>query len=233
MAQTPVTFRIPGDALPYTPNADVPAGTVVLIGNKVTITKEKLFANVQGDVHVKGVFNFPKDASVFAAGDPVFWNPTGNPVGGTAGSGAATSTPTAYFAGYVVPDGAALTGDETVDVKLAASELSATSGVAATIPTATVAATGSAQGDAAAVATGFTLVTAADGTKGVILPAASAGKKVEIKNGANAVLKIYPATGDAINAIAANGALSIAALTSVILTAYDATTWYSTPLLPS
>lgn len=103
------------------------------------------------------------------------------------------------------------------------------------VPSATVAAAGSVQGDAAAVATGFTLVTAADAIKGVILPAAVAGLVCIIKNAdaANAILKIYPATGDAINAIAANSALSIAAKTSVILVAYDATTWYSVPLLPS
>lgn len=101
------------------------------------------------------------------------------------------------------------------------------------IPSATVAAAGNAQGNAAAVTTGFTLVTAADGTKGVILPTAVAGLQVIIKNGAAAVLKIYPATSDAINAIAANGSLDIASLTSVYLVAFDATTWYSIPLLPS
>jgi len=101
------------------------------------------------------------------------------------------------------------------------------------IPTATVAATGSLQTDAAAVTTGFTLVSAADATKGVKLPAAAAGLQVIIKNGANAVLKIWPNTDDAINAVGANNAFSIAALTSVHLISYDATTWYSLPLLPS
>lgn len=103
------------------------------------------------------------------------------------------------------------------------------------IPTATVAATGSVQGDAAAVGEGFTLVTAADATKGVILPSAVAGMQVIIKNAdaANAILKIYPNTSDAINALSANAALSIAAKTSVLLVAYDATTWYTLPLLAS
>lgn len=98
---------------------------------------------------------------------------------------------------------------------------------------ATVAATGSDQAGAASVDVGFTLVSAADGTKGVKLPAAAAGKRVEIKNNVNAVLKVYPATGDAINAIAANSALSMAALTSAVFNAYDDTTWYTTPLVPS
>lgn len=100
-------------------------------------------------------------------------------------------------------------------------------------PTATVAATGSVQGDAASVATGFTLATGADGTVGVKLPAAAAGLQCTIKNNTNAVLKVWPATGDAINAIAANSSLSMAALTSAVFTAYDATTWYSTPTVPS
>ena len=101
------------------------------------------------------------------------------------------------------------------------------------IPTATVAATGTLQTDAAAVTTGFTLVTAADAAKGVKLPTAAAGLQVIIKNGANAVLKISPNTSDGINAIAVNSSLDIAALTAVHLIAYDATTWYSLPLLPS
>jgi cobalamin biosynthesis protein CobD/CbiB len=58
---------------------------------------------------------------------------------------------------------------------------------------------------------------------------------IVIKNSdaANAVLKVWPATGDAINAIAANSALSMAAKTSALFVSLDGTTWYTTPLLPS
>jgi hypothetical protein len=103
------------------------------------------------------------------------------------------------------------------------------------IKSATVAAAGSNQGTATAVAAGFTLVTGADAAKGVVLPAASAGLIVIIKNAdaANAVLKVYPASGDAINALAANASYDMAAKTSVLLVAYDSTTWYSVPLLAS
>lgn len=101
------------------------------------------------------------------------------------------------------------------------------------LKSATVAATGSTQTDAAAVTAGFTLVSAADGTKGVVLPAASAGLVVIIKNGAGAILKIYPASGDAVNALSANASYNIAANTSTLLVAYDSTTWYSVPLLAS
>jgi hypothetical protein len=101
-----------------------------------------------------------------------------------------------------------------------------------------VAAAGSAQGDAGAVtaaAPAFVHGTAADGTKGIVLPAAAAGKMYIVKNSdaANAVLKVYPASGDAINALSADAAISMAAKTSAVFVALDATTWYTVPLLPS
>ncbi len=102
-----------------------------------------------------------------------------------------------------------------------------------TVPVASVAATGTDQASAADLAVGFSAVTAADGTKGVKLPAAAAGLRCEVKNVAAAVLKIYPNTSDAINALNANASLDIAASTSCILVAADDTTWYSIPLLPS
>jgi hypothetical protein len=101
------------------------------------------------------------------------------------------------------------------------------------VASATVAATGSTQADAAQLAGGFTLVSAADATKGVKLPSAVAGRMVIIKNGANAVLKVWPSTGDAVNAIAVDSNYVLAANTSSILVAYDSTTWYSVPLLAS
>jgi hypothetical protein len=100
--------------------------------------------------------------------------------------------------------------------------------------TATVAAAGADNTDAAAVDYGFTLVSAANGTKGVILPAAVAGKVVYIKNNVAANLKVYPASGDQINALTVTtGALTIGSLKAAMFHAYDTTTWYTTPLVPS
>jgi hypothetical protein len=97
-----------------------------------------------------------------------------------------------------------------------------------------VAATGSAQGDAAQLSEGLTIVTGADGTKGVLLPTAVAGMTVLVKGTTAGVLKIYPATGAAINAISANGALSLASgVIPVILVAKSATQWYTFPLVAS
>jgi hypothetical protein len=89
------------------------------------------------------------------------------------------------------------------------------------------------QGDAAALAEGLNVVSDANGTKGVILPTAVAGAVVIVKNTTAAALKIYPASGAAINAVAADGAYSITNLTSTLLVASSATQWYSVPLVAS
>lgn len=107
-----------------------------------------------------------------------------------------------------------------------------------TINVEAVAAAGSAQGDAtAATETGPALIhgTGADGTKGIKLPAAAAGRILFVKNAdaANAILKVYPASGDAINALSGDTAISMAAKTSAVFIAVDATTWFTIPLLPS
>lgn len=101
------------------------------------------------------------------------------------------------------------------------------------LPVAAVAATGDAQGNAAALSEGLNVVSAADGNKGVRLPTAVAGMVVIVKNTAAGALKIYPASGGAINAVSANGAYSITNLTSTLLVASSATQWYSVPLVAS
>lgn len=101
------------------------------------------------------------------------------------------------------------------------------------LPVAAVAAAGANQGNAAALSEGLNVVSAADGAKGVRLPTAVAGTVVIVKNTVAAALLIYPATGAAINAVAANGAYSIANLTSTMLVASSATQWFSVPLVAS
>ena len=103
------------------------------------------------------------------------------------------------------------------------------------IASATVAAAGSNQSGATQIAGGFTLVSAADDAKGVKLPAAVAGRICIVKNAVtNKALLLYPATDDKINGgTATSGSLSLSGGTIAMLIAYDATDWYSLPLLPS
>lgn len=99
---------------------------------------------------------------------------------------------------------------------------------------ATVAAAGSVQGDAAALSEGFQTVSGANGTLGVRLPTAVAGAVVIIKGITNGVLKVWPATGAAINGLGSNNAMSLASgLIPAIFIADTTTQWYTIPLLPS
>jgi len=203
------------------------AGTPVIQGSLFGVAVVTIAALSWGALTIEGAMQGPKAASDggMAAGTLAYWDDTAKVFTGTASGNT--------YAGKV--EIAALTADTVVWVQVeAAANASGTVGWGV-MPTATVAAAGTTAADAGALATGFTLVTAADATKGVKLPTAAAGKVVVIKNAdaANAVLKIWPFSGDAVNAIAADGVFSIAAKTSVMLVAYDATTWYSVPLLPS
>lgn len=226
MAQVAASYYADDGSVNYTPGSAVTGGDVVVIGNRALIAKSDIAASALGALATEGIFKVPKKTGAWTVGLPVYWDATGDPDNGTAGSGAASQVAGGVYMGAATA--AAASGDDYGYV-----ELQAQAKRAWEIPTATVAATGSTQSDAALIAEGFTLVTAADATKGVLLPTARAGAVCIVKNNVAAILKIWPSTGDAVNALSANAAFSIAASTSVILVAYDATTWYSVPLLPS
>ena len=97
------------------------------------------------------------------------------------------------------------------------------------------AAAGSTRADATALTASFSLVTGADATKGVVLPAPTAGRLVVLKNDdtANAVLKVYAPGSAKINGVAGSTAFSMAAKTACWFVAYDATDWFSVPLVAS
>lgn len=226
MAQA--TLRHSGDTIDYKPtSASLAAGDVVVAGSMIGIAAKAIPVNTTGALHVKGVFAVVKDASTIAVFDRIYWNPTGDPVGGTAGTGAFTTTEAGgVFAGVAVS--AAATGVASFDLRLNPTRSHFR------LSSATAAAAGSTNADATVIGEGFTLVTAADGTKGVKLPAPSPGAICVVKNGAAAILKVYPGTGKKINGgTATTGALSMAANTSCVFVAYDTTDWYTAPLLPS
>lgn len=97
------------------------------------------------------------------------------------------------------------------------------------------AAAGSTRADATTLTASFSWVTGADATKGVVLPAPTAGRLVVLKNDdtANAVLKVYAPGSAKINGVAGSTAFSMAAKTACWFVAYDATDWFSVPLVAS
>lgn len=71
------TFIHDGDAIDYTPSADVAAGDVVVQEDLIGVAKVDIPANTLGALHVTGVFDFPKDngsGSAIPAGAEVYWD---------------------------------------------------------------------------------------------------------------------------------------------------------------
>lgn len=90
----------------------------------------------------------------------------------------------------------------------------------------TIAAAGSDQAGATAIAARITQVTGADSSAGVRLPGAKPGLEFFVYNTeATAGLKVYPASGDDINDGAADAAVTIEGKTLAVFVAVDTSTW--------
>ena len=88
MAMT-ATFVEEGNAIDYTPGADVAAGDVVVQGDLVGVAKSPIAANTPGSLAVVGVFDFPKatgTGSGIAAGTKAYWDATNKVATATVGS---------------------------------------------------------------------------------------------------------------------------------------------------
>ena len=83
-----------GFTIDYTPVAAVLAGSVVVQNDLVGVANLDMAAGRKGALHVAGVFDFPKAAEAIAVGVKLYWDADGDPVGGEAGTGAATTVAT-------------------------------------------------------------------------------------------------------------------------------------------
>lgn len=126
-------------------------------------------------------------------------------------------------------------GNATLQTLTVTGALTATGGVTGKVrlPVAAVAAAGSNQGNAAALSEGINVVSGANNTVGVRLPTAVAGMVVIVKNTVAATLKLYPATGGKVNALADNASYDVGNSLVTMLVATSATQWYSLPLTAS
>jgi predicted RecA/RadA family phage recombinase len=74
-----VIFVQNGDAIDYTPTADVAAGAVVVQGELVGVARTPIAANALGSLAVTGVFDFPKatgGGTAITAGALCYWDAT-------------------------------------------------------------------------------------------------------------------------------------------------------------
>jgi predicted RecA/RadA family phage recombinase len=131
MAQTPCLYLQQGELVDYTPGSAVTAGDVVLLGTLPCIAPADIAAGVLGSLALGGVWKVPQKAEIITAGDDVYWDASGDPVTGTAGTGAATgATASVYYMGVAVKTTAAT--DSYVQVRLNAANRTATVGGAVT-----------------------------------------------------------------------------------------------------
>ncbi|HUS39263.1 MAG TPA: DUF2190 family protein, partial [Pirellulales bacterium] len=130
MAQTPCLLHAEGDRIDYTPVSAVAAGAVVVIGTIPCIAPVAIAAGVKGELALIGLWKVPQKAEIITAGDAVYWDATGDPYGGTAGSGAATGTSSVYIMGVAAATTTAT--DTYVYVALSGATRTATIGGAVT-----------------------------------------------------------------------------------------------------
>ena len=90
-----------------------------------------------------------------------------------------------------------------------------------------VSAAGSTQGTATAITTDLANVTTVAASTGVILPTASAGRKIIIRNSGANTLRIYPASGAQINSLGTNAFFSLETSTTLEFIGFSATQWYT------
>lgn len=83
-----------GSIIPFTAGAAITSGQVVVVGSLVGIAMGDVANGAVGQLAVEGIFDVPAATAEITVGAPVYWDADGNPVGGTAGSGAATATDT-------------------------------------------------------------------------------------------------------------------------------------------
>lgn len=115
MAQA--TFVHNGVYVDYTPSSAVTAGDVVVQGTLVGVATSDIAANALGALVTEGVFDIAKVTGAITAGAAVYWDADGDPLGGTSGTGAATTTSSGNtLIGKVVK--AAAETDTTARVKL-------------------------------------------------------------------------------------------------------------------
>jgi predicted RecA/RadA family phage recombinase len=68
----------------YIPAEDTPAGSVIVQGELIGITKLDIRSGQLGALHLTGVYDVSKTPDVFSVGDSVYWDATAKKAAGTA-----------------------------------------------------------------------------------------------------------------------------------------------------
>lgn len=113
---TQATHRFLGDHVDYTAPAAITAGDVVQIGPLLAHASSDVASGETDGFSVYGIKDVVKVMVAVTAGDHIYWDDDGDPVNGTAGTGAATTDAADHpLMGVAVAD--ATSGAETVRVR--------------------------------------------------------------------------------------------------------------------
>lgn len=194
MAQVPATKYQDEGVIDYTPAVAVTGGNVVVLAGIVGIALHDIAANALGALATCGLFKVPKTTAAWVVGLPVHWNPTGDPDGGTAGTGAANQLGVGSFMGTAAL--AAASGDDLGIVMLGYQ--SGGSGAGSVSVTAT---TGGGTTGLIPVNAGFVTVTSDSADKQISLPAGTVGDEIRILVGTTACELISAVAADKVNEV--------------------------------
>lgn len=183
-----------GHSVDYTPDRAVSAGEVIVIGTIPMVATRDIAAGEQGALRRDGVFDVLKGSETYTAGDAVYWDEDGTPIGGSA-TGCATATASlGNLMGFAQDDAA--TGDTTVRVVFTSAKRTAT--IAGSVEANDITGSDSSLGIAGQAATTTT------GAGGAIALAGGAGGSV---SGAGGAVSLAGGAGTAGNAN--GGAISV------------------------
>lgn len=195
MAQAPVLTYSDSGTIDYTPSAATTAGTVVVLGDLIGVTFTDIAANVKGALSIEGIKKVPKTTAAWLVGLPVHWNSTGDPDGGTAGSGAANQLGNGVYMGLATI--AAGSGDDYGYVAMNV----VSAGGAAERASVTSTADGLTTGLIPAGRDVFVTVTSAGANNQISLPAGTVGDRIRILVGTTGCELISSVAADKVNEV--------------------------------
>lgn len=109
-------FSSSGNTLPYTPQADVDAGDIVVIETVVAQVVSDTKAGEPGSVQIEGVIKFPKNTGAIGAGINCYWDDDADSILGSASGAVSLNPANGPLAGFAAV--AAGSSDPYVYVKL-------------------------------------------------------------------------------------------------------------------
>ncbi len=206
MAQSPAYLVTDDGGLQYTPAAAVTGGDVIVQAGIVGISPVNADANKPVGLSLEGIYDVPKTTAAWVLGQPVFWDATGNPDSGDAGSGAANQIGTGVYMG--IATAAADSGANTGRVLLNAPYPAR--------PVAVTATTGGGTTGLIPAGASYVTVTSDSADKQISLPAGYIGQVLRILVGTTACELISAVAADKVNEVTV-GATNELALTAEAL----------------